>query len=880
MFDNYHFKFSIILFFTFFSASISANQIDGCYKLAAGSKLQLWNTAQGGGNLLDSRDLIGAFVARTDNTYSLVAEESAASTTYIKALRFTSIREDRKNKQIVATGKVSFMLEPSPTNPPSEFEWRWDIVKSPSSTPGIIDTFTLQPVDSDVVPDGVDGSKLKIPLDYNLSFKLELESIETDDNKVKGCHRFTSDSLISMFEPAGSAGSSQAPLAGTFMSLGDNSYRIIPDPEVGGINKYFRNLVGNDVVGNDTIKVTGHFSYWNYKEEPIEWTWSINGIPDWSTDNTTFNLASSDSDDDTVPGVAMGGPHFFSTYNIALDINLEPVEVRPNENGAYQVGASDYDEGNNATGVPIIGTLRYPTLPNGDIGGSGPLPIVVFVHGNHSEEYGCSGSKIAVESYRGYDYILDSLAEHGFIALSIHLKFGSKFSDRADLLLEHLAIIKDWNNNGTGPLGGVLQGKLDMNNIGLVGHSKGAGAVEKTEYNNRISNLGYGINAVVSISPGSQGDIALGFIPQTPWLLFSGSAEGDGTNIIERFSVVDSSHDYPVIGLWFYGGRHHFYNTRWTSHYLSDFAGYEGPFLFEDKTLGGYQDHWLLPEDSFLASLIKPGENYSEFICSPTDQFPVFYQMQPIPFNEEIESARQQQITDTAITAFMRQYLKNDGNFDRVYSGELPLHGSHIVEKYWAYANPSRTVIDDFDGDDTVDISSQGGAVNISAGFSPLLQTTNYYNPEVGTLEKGWNINGVLIIGWSSPKTINWELVPNSRNVSSFNYVGFSAAQMHDNGVLNLFNQEKDIDIILEDETGNSSSVSLYDADQGVPYPSEIKSGLIDEIVLDAFKKSTLTSVRIPLSKFTGIDLTRIKSLTLQLNGSGFMALDHIQFTD
>ncbi|HLS36256.1 MAG TPA: hypothetical protein VK061_08470, partial [Bacillota bacterium] len=117
--------------------------------------------------------------------------------------------------------------------------------------------------------------------------------------------------------------------------------------------------------------------------------------------------------------------------------------------------------------LPLNGRLW---LPEGD----GPFPAILMVHGNHTMEY---------LSTSGYDYLGEQLASRGFIAISVDEDFinysnifGSpnrNYELRAWMMMQHLAYIQDMNASPDS----ILYNKVDLSNIGLMGHSRGGQAV-------------------------------------------------------------------------------------------------------------------------------------------------------------------------------------------------------------------------------------------------------------------------------------------------------------------------------------------------------------------------------------------------------------------
>jgi hypothetical protein len=135
--------------------------------------------------------------------------------------------------------------------------------------------------------------------------------------------------------------------------------------------------------------------------------------------------------------------------------------------------------------------------------GPGPFPLVLIVHGNHNPlDY----------SDPGYGYLGELLASRGFILVSedenfINGNLRGESDGRAWMLLKHIENWKRWNDSSAGP----FSHKVDMNNIGIMGHSRGGEAVVIAASFNRLShypddanikfNFNYNIKSVFAIAP-------------------------------------------------------------------------------------------------------------------------------------------------------------------------------------------------------------------------------------------------------------------------------------------------------------------------------------------------------------------------------------------
>lgn len=226
------------------------------------------------------------------------------------------------------------------------------------------------------------------------------------------------------------------------------------------------------------------------------------------------------------------------------------------------------------TNVPLNGHICIPR-------GRGPFPLAVFAHGNHSP---------FENSTPGYLYLCQLLASHGIIAATIDVNFlnGSNFGEndaRAIVHLEHLKQFRSWNNTAGHP----LHGKVELNRILIVGHSRGGEAVGHASFFNRLAAIGpvvldgsaglgpyrFGLSAAAAIAPTDRQ-----FVPATgptvvpdSYFIIHGSKDSDvssfeGYHTYERAHAVDLANPTVSDGkfkamLWVHKANHNQFNSVW-----------------------------------------------------------------------------------------------------------------------------------------------------------------------------------------------------------------------------------------------------------------------------------------------------------------------------
>jgi dienelactone hydrolase len=160
------------------------------------------------------------------------------------------------------------------------------------------------------------------------------------------------------------------------------------------------------------------------------------------------------------------------------------------------------------TELPLNGRVWYPE-------GEGPFPLALIVHGNHNMLH---------HSDPGYDYLGELLASRGIILVSVDQNFlnggwmnrvlvweNSGLREENDgrgwLLLEHLVQWQRWHETEGNP----FSGKVDMDRLAVMGHSRGGEAAAIAAAFNRMGaypgdasrsfTYDLGIRAVVAIAP-------------------------------------------------------------------------------------------------------------------------------------------------------------------------------------------------------------------------------------------------------------------------------------------------------------------------------------------------------------------------------------------
>ena len=267
-------------------------------------------------------------------------------------------------------------------------------------------------------------------------------------------------------------------------------------------------------------------------------------------------------------------------YGKGVDFKTDPVDASP------FMGASD--------GMPRYWGFDFDSLPlNGRVwvpDGDGPFPLVLIVHGNHN---------MKDFSDPGYEYLGKLLASRGFIAVSVDENFlNQKFDDendaRAFVLLEHLNVWDTWNQTE----GHAFEGKVDMDRIALIGHSRGGESAAHAAAFNRLErypdnanirlDYNFSIRSVIAIAP-CDGQYKPAGHPTTlenvNYLVIHGGHDADvstfmGLRQFNRIYFTDD-HFWFKSAVYVYRANHNRFNTAWGK---LDATGLES-WLINDKPI-------------------------------------------------------------------------------------------------------------------------------------------------------------------------------------------------------------------------------------------------------------------------------------------------------
>lgn len=496
---------------------------------------------------------------------------------------------------------------------------------------------------------------------------------------------------------------------------------------------------------------------------------------------------------------------------------------------------------------PLNGRVYMPK-------GEGPFPLVMIVHGNHS---------MIDYSDGGYAYLGELLASRGVIAVSVDENFinghwsgdfmGKEMPTRAWLLLKHLELWKNWNE-GIGTE--ALKGSVDMDNIVLVGHSRGGEAVSIAAAFNKLDrfpdnaqeefDFDFGIKGIVTVAPTDyryEREISLKDIN---YLSLQGAYDSDETSFwgMRPFHRLKFSDDFKGFkaGLYMNHANHGQFNSTWGE---SDF---------------GAPMKWLL-------------------------------NLEPLVSGEE-----QRQVAKVYISSFVETVLKGNKDYLALFKNSDVANNWLPKEEYFSqYEDHTKNILLDFEED--LDVTSGLNGIQISTQHLKI-----WREQELKSRDGGSQQNNALVLGWkyNEPKSDSLpqyiiNLPENLKDLSLMDTLALSLAYGNPSELED--GEDGDVEgevpktrfnfsVVLKDSLGNRASVDFANTNR---LPKTIKSrftkfAFLDEEMMGSESETQLKSCYLPISLFLkkndGIRLDNLESIhfVFDKDSLGVIVLDDIGF--
>jgi hypothetical protein len=361
-----------------------------------------------------------------------------------------------------------------------------------------------------------------------------------------------------------------------------------------------------------------------------------------------------------------------------------------------------------------------------------------------------------------------------------------------------------------------------------MGHSRGGeGVTEYLEWDDvRTDGPRHNPDAVFSLAPidfNEQNPTGAAFATALPY------CDGDvfdleGAFAFERSKVANSGQGFPHIQFAVNSANHNYFNNEWE---------------LDDAILLNFADPYCIADKS------------------PT----------------RLSRAEQNGVGLALIAGFLRRYVGGETAFEPLVTGaDLPASAcpesdrtvgptcdNVAMTSYVAPAAQRRLVVGPGATNPTT-VNALGGSLALS-GFA-LTRTCTPFN-QAGVIDGGTGCGSrpnrsstrQFELMWATPATVTASIPAASGDVSGFDALHLRAAANFDNP-LNDGITEQDFDVRLTDASGASATVSAASVSAALE-PS--KGTTSREVVLN--------DIRVPLSSFSGVDLTQVRTLTLLFGG-------------
>jgi dienelactone hydrolase len=558
-----------------------------------------------------------------------------------------------------------------------------------------------------------------------------------------------------------------------------------------------------------------------------------------------------------------------AAFAAALVIPLLPItsasaepSVHPVAEAGYTLGDDVFHPTNFPWPVEMTGQVYYPTDSR-----HGPYPVVVLLHGRHSTcvvpgqqwadgNWPCHPGSTPIPSHLGYADLARSLAGRGYAVISVSAN-GINAADsqdsaygqpaRGELVLAHLDLWRKWRDQPGAPIPDLAVRSFDLTRVGLMGHSRGGEGVVNALDQNAQREAPFGIKALLALAPT---DFERRVPTGLPIATMLPSCDGDvsdlqGVHYYDdgRYRTTTDRAVRHVITV--YGANHNYFNSVW-----SDSAG-----------LPGSGDDWSGNESSPCAK------------GTPT----------------RLTEQQQREAGTAYMGAFFRYYLGNEGSFAPLLRGATPSATPANVQV--SYHPPSATArrkdINRFTNP-RAQVNDLGGAVTVGGqlstagcgGDSPGTWPSCLRWPQDNALRephRGWGILGVMAqrLTWvSTADSLSNAIPPVHGDIRGFAAVQFRAA-IDFTSERNAFGLPQDMRIVLTDADGKSASAKAGAFGRGLEYPMTTSER-------DVVPHLLLNQVRVPLTAFEGIDLSKVRDVRFAFDTtpSGSMTVADLAFTD
>ncbi|RJQ21440.1 MAG: alpha/beta hydrolase [Nitrospiraceae bacterium] len=473
--------------------------------------------------------------------------------------------------------------------------------------------------------------------------------------------------------------------------------------------------------------------------------------------------------------------------------------------------------------VDMKSWVYYPSDGGGGVAPGGPFPLVAILHGQQVW---------SIEGYKGYQYLGDLLASHGFIVASIDGRsfMNASIASRGEHVREWLRRFVSMNSSDSGS---IFEGKVDLSKVSLMGHSRGGEAVVAAwEWQRVQPDSGYSIAAVISIAPVQffgiyptyGGAMFLQHMRDVAYMIIHGSKDGDVSDF-QGYRLYDRSADFRQPGetpkelMFVKDANHNFFNSIWETQEGDDYCC--GGTLTGTKARNVAKAYM----NSFLQAYVLGNTEYLDYLSN----------LQPNPVSTTTVALDYQTPSS--------EHLVIDHNEE--WPGD-----SHNKK-----------------------LNTLGGAIKVKT--LPNYAERFIYKSATSPFSSYKGETWAASLDWDAAADLYKTIIPagTTFDPNMFDHFSFRVGQVYrSSGSPNPPDANQDFRIAISDYLGNKSpwlNVSSY----GPIYPPWLTS--------EGGTKTVMSVIRLPLADFTGVDLNQIKMIRFKFNAvpAGEIVFDDLRFT-
>jgi dienelactone hydrolase len=475
----------------------------------------------------------------------------------------------------------------------------------------------------------------------------------------------------------------------------------------------------------------------------------------------------------------------------------------------------------------------------------GPHPVVVVIHGTHP---GCPVDETGVDrwpcdpqveqrNYSGFAYLISALAEQGYLALAPNFNAehtvgfgegtpGERLTQAFDL---HLQALAEASAGGDNSFGVDLAGRADLSRLALLGHSRGAESAVALANNPEMmaSGRSYGPVAGVLLIAGAPGFIDPWTRVHAPLATILAACDGDvvdqsGQIFFEGPRLAPDQSEWAA-SAWLERASHNAFNSILPPDMVTHSGRSDCTTLLD----GEAQRAWLADyARDFLGAL---------FAEDPAT----------------VEEAKRRMGLDVTAPAPDK------------------LHGLPARVAFLAPAAGRRAVMVPTNAEELT-TNRLGGAVTadkVTTHFCPK----GFYTPFTLPGSEPCRRNTVTVPGQPAHAILSWEqpgaalrfaLPEDAGDLSGYTSLSLRAA-VDPVSPLNPAGRPQAFTVRLTDAAGRSAAGATRAGEPALQFPPGNLQE--DEALATGFFTGPvpLTTIRLPLSAFAGVDLTEIRELAL-----------------